>query len=299
MAIFNRIVIRSSLFLVVCIAVSSLANADNNPNANGQFLTGELQNSLKTIQIYQKRRLEGEVLPALDQGNCEKHTFAEYQRNKNQMSLDERAEELKKIEWCDDLRAEAARLEAPVTVYRFSVYNSSPVPPDPGQDQVVDDERKRVNASIDFLGLSWGLGFGFSWSEDDAVDEATIVNGIVRASSNKKEQPRLVLEFHRFMPWFCNADRTDEDFGCGPFVAVASKSEDLLGGVGMGWMWGFKSKPSDSAGFSVGVGAILDGDVKDLADGFEDGKPAPSGENEVRFVEESRWSALVFVTRTF
>tara|TARA_Y100001001_G_scaffold108583_1_gene106286 strand:+ start:6754 stop:7653 length:900 start_codon:yes stop_codon:yes gene_type:complete len=299
MAILNRSVIRSALFLVICIAGSSPASADNDRSANGQYLTGELQNRLKTIRTYQTRRLEEEVLPALIQGNCEEHTFAEYQRSKNTMSVDERAEELKKIEWCDDLRAEEARLEAPINVYGFSAYNSSPLPPDPRQDQVVEDERKRVNASIDFLGLSWGLGFGFSWSEDDAVDEATIVNGIVRASSNKKEQPRLVLEFHRFMPWFCNADRTDEDFGCGPFVAVASRSEDLLGGVGMGWMWGFKSKPSDSAGFSIGVGAILDGDVKDLADGFEDGKPAPNGENDVRFVEESRWSALVFVTRTF
>lgn len=64
-------------------------------------------------------------------------------------------------------------------------------------------------------------------------------------------------------------------------------------------MYGFKAKPSDPDGFSIGIGAILDADVKDLADGFKENQPVPEGETIIRYKSESRWSALIFFTRTF
>jgi hypothetical protein len=39
--------------------------------------------------------------------------------------------------------------------------------------------------------------------------------------------------------------------------------------------------------------------VKSLAGGFEEGAPLPPGEMAIRFEERSRWSTLLFVTRTF
>ncbi|MAI31661.1 MAG: hypothetical protein CMM07_08325 [Rhodopirellula sp.] len=157
-----------------------------------------------------------------------------------------------------------------------------------------DDETK---SQIEFMGLSWGLGFGYSFSSDDAIDEAVLVDGVVRVKSNKKEQPRAILEFHKFIA--CNDGGKNGTRGCGPFVGVAATPDDLLSGVGFGWMFGFKAKPTDPDGFSVGIGAILDADVKDLADGFEKNQAPPAGETSVRYETESRWSALIFVTRTF
>lgn len=220
-----------------------------------------------------------------------------YQNNERSMTYEERLREYNKVKACINETVSGVSASAASTG-NFALVSALEQGLAPLKEEV-DEEGEVANSTADFFGLSWGIGFGFSYSESDAIDKASIVNGIVRAESNKKQQPRVVLEFHRFVPWFCNKKKTGKTYGCGPFVAVASKSDDILGGVGMGWMWGFKSKPSDSLGFSIGIGAILDSDVKDLAGGFKDGQPAPEGEETIRFEEESRWSALLFVTRTF
>lgn len=157
--------------------------------------------------------------------------------------------------------------------------------------------KKQADSETEFMGLTWGLGFGFSFSSAELVDDAEIVNGIVRMKSQKKQQPRVVMEFHKYL--WCNKGNTDGTRGCGPFVAVAASEDKVLSGVGVGFMYGLKSKPTDSDGFSVGIGAILDGKVKDLAEGFKINQPPPAGETTVRFEEKSRWSALMFVTKTF
>jgi hypothetical protein len=154
-----------------------------------------------------------------------------------------------------------------------------------------------ADAEVDFMGMKWGLGFGFSFSTSDAIDEAEIVNGIVRATSDNKQQPRAVLEFHKY--FWCNDSFRDGTRGCGPFIAVTASPENVLAGVGLGFMYGRRISVDDPGGFSVGVGAILDAKVKDLADGFTENQPPPAGETSVRFREKARWSLLIFATRTF
>ncbi|MGI9233293.1 MAG: hypothetical protein ACR2RD_06655 [Woeseiaceae bacterium] len=171
-----------------------------------------------------------------------------------------------------------------------------------GVDSVMDTrienamalEARRL-AEKEYLGLNWGVGAGISFSFDDAVDGAEIVNGVIRVTSEKQNQPRIFFEFHKY--FWC--DVNDGTKGCGPFVAVATTSDDVLSGVAMGWMWGWKVKAADSDGFSIGVGAVLDADVSDLADGFEANQPPPPGETVVRFESKARWSGVLFVTRTF
>jgi hypothetical protein len=167
--------------------------------------------------------------------------------------------------------------------------------------QPLTDEAAQVKQKADseasFMGLNWGIGFGYSFGRDEMIDDAEIVNGIVRVKSRKKEQPRVVLEFHKY--FWCNNNYKSGASGCGPFVAVAASQDKVLSGVGMGFMYGLKAKASDMEGFSVGVGAILDGKVKDLADGFKENEAPPAGETQVRFEEKARWSYLLFVTRTF
>jgi hypothetical protein len=175
---------------------------------------------------------------------------------------------------------------------------------DPNADRIIqpylelaESSEQEARTANEFMGLSWGIGFGYSFGEDEAIDDAEIVDGVVRVKSRKKDQPRAVLEFHRY--FWCNDGRKQLDRGCGLFVAVAASDEDVLAGVGIGFMYGRKSSPDDTEGFSVGVGVILDGNVKDLADGFKENAPPPGTETAVRFEEKSRWSALIIVTRTF
>ena len=87
--------------------------------------------------------------------------------------------------------------------------------------------------------------------------------------------------------------------GIGPFFGLAA-ANDTIEAFALGVMFGWKEKTDDSAaGFSVGVGAVLDREVKTLAKGFTEGKPPPAGETAVVFEKRSKWSPLVFFTRTF
>lgn len=165
-----------------------------------------------------------------------------------------------------------------------------------------EEEANEADAQADFLGLNLGIGLGASYYFDDAIEEAEVVDGIVRVTKDRRAEPRVLLEFHRFLfPRKPGEDNQAIRYGHGPFVAVAAKEDDVLGGVAAGWMFGWKdtSKPDDSNAFTVGLGIILDAGVRTLADGFKEGQPLPSGETQVRFEEESRAAAVLIFTRTF
>jgi len=157
--------------------------------------------------------------------------------------------------------------------------------------------KARAESEDKFLGLSWGLGLGVSLGDDENVDEATIVNGVVRVTSDIKEQPRVLFEYHKL--FWCNGGRTNGTRGCGPFIAASSNDRKVLSGVAMGAVYGVKTKETDAEGFVLGAGLVLDAKVKDLGDGFSANDPPPSGETAVRFRTRSRWSILIFATRTF
>lgn len=149
-----------------------------------------------------------------------------------------------------------------------------------------------------FLGQNFGIGFGISFYDDEIVDDADIINGVVVAKSKKKEEARVLLEFHALIA--CNNNRKSADFGCGPFAAIAAKDNDILGGVGLGWLWSWRNKSTNNGtGFSVGIGAIVDNDVKDLADGFKVGLEPPQGETSIRYTDETKVSYLLFISNSF
>jgi hypothetical protein len=158
--------------------------------------------------------------------------------------------------------------------------------------------REDAEADEDFLGLKWGVGLGLSLG-DDFVEEAKLVDGVVRVTKDNSDQARVVFEYHKL--FWCNDQGKSAERGCGPFVAAAATEEDVLSGVGLGFMFGWrapKAKPGDE-GFAIGFGFVLDNDVKALADGFEEGQPLPAGETDIRVEEKGRTSFLLFVTRTF
>jgi hypothetical protein len=200
-------------------------------------------------------------------------------------TIDERLEAAKQYKNC-------ITIENAKTPNEMFVFKSTPMAVD-AHEQV--DELKGKKS---FLGQNFGVGFGVSFYKDEIIDDADIVNGVVVAKSNKSEEARVLLEFHTLIA--CNNSRKSADFGCGPFAAIAAKDNDILGGIGLGWLWSWRNKGSnDGTGFSVGIGAIVDNDVRDLADGFKVGEAPPDGETAIRYTDETKISYLLFISNSF
>ena len=173
--------------------------------------------------------------------------------------------------------------------------------------ETIADGGENAAAQNQFLGLNWGVGIGASQLFDDAIEEASVVDGVVRVTKESRTEPRVLLEFHRF---FFTREAGSKlpgtngkaiKSGHGPFVAVAAKANDVLAGIAAGWMWGWKDSrlPASDDAFTVGLGLILDSEIKDLADGFEEGEPLPDGETSIRFEEKSRAGVVLLFTRSF
>lgn len=155
-----------------------------------------------------------------------------------------------------------------------------------------------------FMGMTFGVGIGFSYSRKARVTDAEVAaDGTLRATTTLKEQPRVILEAHYFGNGWCGfkSETNAATSGCGPFFGLAA-SNDTINAFALGLMYGWRAPspdPANGAGFSVGIGAVLDSAVKDLAPGFEVGKPLPPGETQPKFVTTSKWSPLLFFTKTF
>lgn len=156
---------------------------------------------------------------------------------------------------------------------------------------------RAAEAEEKFLGYRWGLGLGVSVGADASIDDATIADGVVRVASDRKDLPRVLFEYHKY--FWCQRKELRGTEGCGPFVALASSDRRVVSGVGLGFMYGRRNAITETEGFSIGVGAVLDAAVRDLGDGFTANEPPPGAETTVRFATRSRWSLLLLVSRTF
>jgi hypothetical protein len=167
-------------------------------------------------------------------------------------------------------------------------------------EEQANNKKEETKGEADFMGVAFGVGFGVSYAEDDVISEAEIgADGKVRAVKTDTQQPRVILESH-YYGWCRTSACNQGKRGFGPFFGIVAKDEKLISGFALGAMYGWKdSATGKSAGFSAGLGAVLDSGVKSLAKGFEEGRPPPASETEVKYEEKSRWSALLFFTRTF
>lgn len=168
------------------------------------------------------------------------------------------------------------------------------------EEKKLDDTEQSAGADQSFMGMSFGVGVGASYAEDKRISEAELAaDGTIRATKSERQEPRVILESHYYglckLP-SCNAG----EFGIGPFFGIVAKDDKLISAFALGAMFGWKTdKEHESRGFSIGIGVLLDSDIKSLADGFDEGKPPPIGETAVKFETKSRWGALLFLTQTF
>jgi hypothetical protein len=160
------------------------------------------------------------------------------------------------------------------------------------------------------------FGVGMSLTSDlggaSRVDEAAIINGIVRVEEDSDVRARFLFEWHvamicEHLDWNVEdvppyqSDLDPEDAGeksvrkqrppCRPdrrssgfFVAV-QPGEDVIDAIGLGWMWRFPDKLQllGNRTLNIGFGLMSDQNVKVLGDGFEENEPPPPGETEIRY----------------
>jgi hypothetical protein len=164
-----------------------------------------------------------------------------------------------------------------------------------------EESSKQLGGEKDFIGVKWGVGVGVSYAFDDVIDDAQVIDGVVRVKKDLTYQPRVILEFHKYL--WCHKKRTDGspiETGCGPFAAVASRDDKVVSGVALGFMYGWKTGTgAESSGFSVGLGLMLDAAAQELGKGFKDGQPPPADQPTIFTKERSALSAILFATKTF
>ncbi len=163
----------------------------------------------------------------------------------------------------------------------------------------IEDLKKQYE---EFLGFHLGVGVGFSadLGGRSRVDEAEIVNGVVRVKQKSMAIPRILLETHYFItPDFNLFGLVPMGlWGVGPFIGIQASTEEIIDSFAGGLMVGLR-RADLSQSLNVGIGAILDRNAKTLGGGFRDGQPPPAGESTVRFRENSRWALGFFVSVGF
>lgn len=161
---------------------------------------------------------------------------------------------------------------------------------------------------LDKFGFGAAITVTVDYGAHDRVDEASLVNGVVRVSKERNVIARIMLETHYlFAPdsRFLGRGAAKEDYGWGPFFAVEPGGDgDLVDAVALGVLWSFSKGISDPGtprvrdgqirkAFNLGVGIVVDPKTKILGDGVEPDKPLPAGETEIRFKETDQWGVVV------
>lgn len=183
-------------------------------------------------------------------------------------------------------------------------------------EQQAEQAQDRKDALDDFkkgaaLGISIVLG-----EEQNVILEATEIDDKITVTRRAKDQPRAALEAHQlftanpFTPKGQARIRQQiEDcaksaincplVGYGPFAVIQTGNDNSIGSVGIGLMVGVRSDPRRSSSFNLGVGIAFDSGLRELAPGFVEGKPLPTGETQVRFTERSSRRPMVTISFAF
>ena len=166
------------------------------------------------------------------------------------------------------------------------------------------------SADSEFAGLNFGVGLSLTVDvgDNDRIDEASIVDGLVRVDRESNSRARIMLESHYFFTPSGGRDGKflalvdKQNFGVAPFVAIQPGTDDIIEAIGPGVMVGFKratADENDNSSWNLGIGAVVDPNVQTLGSGLSRNQPLPGMETEVRFREKAQVGVLVLVSFTF
>lgn len=173
--------------------------------------------------------------------------------------------------------------------------------PAAAQEKTAEELAKDKDDRAQFAGLDLGVGLSLTLDMGDRprVEEAELVNGIVRVTDQNDTRARIMLESHYFFTpdsRFLNVE--PKDWGIGPFVAIQPGTDDIIQAGALGMMIGFR-RPGTSSSFNIGVGVVIDPDTQILGDGLVKDQPLPAGETEIRYKEESQVGLVILTSFTF
>ena len=167
--------------------------------------------------------------------------------------------------------------------------------------QAPNPEQDKVKNQREFAGLDLGVGLSvtFDLGDDERVEEAEIINGVIRVTDENDSRARIMLESHfLFTPDHCFLNVDAGDWGIGPFVAVQPGTDEIIEAAALGIMIGFR-RPGSSDSFNVGLGIAIDPDTRVLGDGLVANQMLPVGETSIRYKEESQMGIVLLTSFTF
>ena len=149
-----------------------------------------------------------------------------------------------------------------------------------------DSAKKCIQGSNSLKGLHWGVGVLYSPSKGGIGNVSIRKKGadsVVVVEAANLSAARAAFELHYFFQGGkfgsdASAANTAE-WAIGPFVSLNTKPDasttTLFSSVGAGMMLGldsFNTTSSVSQSFNLGLGMLLDTDVRELAPGIADGQ---------------------------
>jgi hypothetical protein len=153
---------------------------------------------------------------------------------------------------------------------------------------------------LDHLGA--GLSLTIDTGDHDRIDTATLVNGIVRVQEDSNVRARFMGEIHFALSCENGALIVEGKKRCDPtersgglFLAVQPGSDNIIEGVGLGWMLRLPDKLFDRA-LNIGLGVFVEENVQILGDGVVANQPLPAGETEIRFRNSDQTAVLFMVS---
>ncbi|MFN3931383.1 MAG: hypothetical protein ACK4JY_06490 [Brevundimonas sp.] len=167
--------------------------------------------------------------------------------------------------------------------------------------QEQQNAEKKAEDRREFAGLDLGVGLSvtFDLGDDERVEEAELINGIVRVTDENDSRARIMLESHFFFtPDHSFLNVAAGDWGIGPFVAVQPGTDEIIEAAALGVMIGFR-RPDTGDSFNVGLGLAIDPDTRMLGDGLVADQALPVGETAIRYKEESQLGVVLLTSFTF
>lgn len=139
-----------------------------------------------------------------------------------------------------------------------------------------------------------GLAVTTNLGRERSIQEAQLVNGIVRVTSERQVVPRLMLEKH----WYFRDDWKG-GYKPGMFVGASLLGErQVMDAVALGALVGFKPNSGTTTTHNLGIGIALQPYSRVLGDGLTKDQPLPAGETQIRYKETNRTALILFYTYT-
>ena len=165
------------------------------------------------------------------------------------------------------------------------------------RDRIADESTSNF---LDHLGA--GLSLTIDTGTHDRIDSASLVNGIVRVQEDSNVRARFMGEIHFALSCESGALIVDGKKRCDPnersgglFLAVQPGTDNIIEGVGLGWMLRLPDKLFDRA-LNIGMGVVVDENVQILGDGVKANQPLPAGETEIRFRNSDQTGLLFMIS---